>query len=93
MTELTKRSMSGLLGVVLALGALIFLPAWSVVFWQAWVYWLIVSGWLLFITAYFLKADPALVERRLRTRIVVGAVSWLESWWDTRTTVRTSDAT
>jgi protein-S-isoprenylcysteine O-methyltransferase Ste14 len=64
--DLARRSSRGLLGFVLALGALLFLPAWTLAFWQGWVYWLIFSGALLAITAYFLKTDPALVERRLR---------------------------
>jgi protein-S-isoprenylcysteine O-methyltransferase Ste14 len=59
-------AVSGLLGFVLVLAVLLFLRAWTVGFWQAWVYWLIVSGSPVFITTYFLKKDPGLLERRLR---------------------------
>jgi protein-S-isoprenylcysteine O-methyltransferase Ste14 len=59
-------AVSGLLGFVLVLAVLLFLRAWTVGFWQAWVHWLIVSGSPVFITTYFLKKDPGLLERRLR---------------------------
>jgi protein-S-isoprenylcysteine O-methyltransferase Ste14 len=41
-------------------------PAWTVDYWQAWVYWLLASASILFITLYFLRRDPQLMERRLR---------------------------
>ena len=33
--------------------------------WQAWLYWAIFFGATLFITLYFLRRDPQLIERRL----------------------------
>jgi protein-S-isoprenylcysteine O-methyltransferase Ste14 len=50
--------------VILAL--LLFLPAWSLHFWQAWIYWTLFSFAVLFLTLYFLKYDPALIERRMK---------------------------
>jgi len=44
---------------------LIFLPAWSLTFWQGWLYWQIFVASTVFITLYFLKESPALIERRL----------------------------
>jgi len=41
-------------------------PAWSLSFWQGWVYCLIFAGSQLGITLYFLRRDPALIERRMR---------------------------
>lgn len=46
--------------------ALLLAPAWSLIYWQAWVY-----GVVFFITTttigiYFLKRDPRVVERRMR---------------------------
>jgi len=64
--DLTKRAWSGLLSLLLAIGALMFLPAWSLAFWQGWVYWLVFSGSVLLITIYFLRHDPSLIERRLQ---------------------------
>ena len=43
-----------------AMWLLLFLPAWTLRYWQAWVYWLIYAG-----THYLLKHDPKLLERRL----------------------------
>ena len=50
----------------LALAVLIFSAAGTLAYWQGWVFWAIISGCVFAITAYFLKHDPALVERRLR---------------------------
>jgi len=44
---------------------LLFLPAWSLRFWEAWLYWLLFSASALILTLYFLKHDPQLIERRL----------------------------
>lgn len=51
---------------IVVFGALLFIPAGSLRFWQGWVYiatWC-VPGLLAF--AYFYKYDPQLIERRLR---------------------------
>jgi protein-S-isoprenylcysteine O-methyltransferase Ste14 len=48
-----------------ALAVLIFLPAWSLAFWQGWVYLAIFSTACLGITLYFLRCDPQLIESRL----------------------------
>jgi protein-S-isoprenylcysteine O-methyltransferase Ste14 len=45
--------------------ALLFPPAWTLRYWQAWVYWLIYAAMVVAGTHYFLKHDPKLVERRL----------------------------
>src|SRR4051794_5468814 len=65
MNELEKKSYAGLGKFVIALWMLLFLPALSLNYWQAWVYWAVFTAAVLIITYYFLKHDPALVERRL----------------------------
>lgn len=50
------------------LGLLFFLPAGSFNYWQAWLYILSLIIPMLFVLAYFLKHDPALLERRLRMK-------------------------
>jgi protein-S-isoprenylcysteine O-methyltransferase Ste14 len=62
---LSKRAWTGFVQFQAALALLIFLPAWSLRFWEAWVYWTVFSLCVLFITRYFLERDPALIERRL----------------------------
>ena len=49
-------------------GLIFFLPAGSFKFWQAWVYMGILLLPMFFVILYFLKKDPALLERRLRTK-------------------------
>jgi protein-S-isoprenylcysteine O-methyltransferase Ste14 len=62
---LTKRALLRLLWFQAALAVLLFLPAWSLRFWEAWGYWIIFSASSLGITLYFLQHDPALIERRM----------------------------
>jgi protein-S-isoprenylcysteine O-methyltransferase Ste14 len=47
-----------------ALLALILLPAWTLDYWQGWLFWAIFASAINFITIYFLRRDPALIERR-----------------------------
>jgi hypothetical protein len=65
LASLTRRTAQRLLAFLLALGVTIFLSAWSLDYWQAWVFLLIFSLSVTIITGYFLKTDPALIERRL----------------------------
>ena len=48
------------------LGVLLFVPAWSLDFWQAWIFALIVLASSSLIIVYLLKRDPKLIERRLK---------------------------
>lgn len=48
-----------------AMWLLLFLPAWTLRYWQAWVYWLIYAAISVAGTHYLLKHDPKLLERRL----------------------------
>ena len=49
----------------LFLAVLIFLAAGTPSYWQGWLFLANFCGWSAATTAYFLKRDPALVERRL----------------------------
>jgi protein-S-isoprenylcysteine O-methyltransferase Ste14 len=62
---LTRKALFGTAKVVILLGILLFVPAWSLHFWQAWIFWLVLSASGLLITFYFLKWDPSFIERRL----------------------------
>lgn len=50
------------------LAALLFIPAGSIHYWQAWVFIAVISWPMPFSSIYFMKRDPQLVERRLRTK-------------------------
>jgi protein-S-isoprenylcysteine O-methyltransferase Ste14 len=65
-SSLSRRAFEGLAQFLVALAAFIFLPAWSLRFWQGWLFWGVFSIAVTWITAYFLKRDPALIERRLK---------------------------
>jgi protein-S-isoprenylcysteine O-methyltransferase Ste14 len=65
MTSLFKRAFIGGISFQLVLAVLLFLPAWTLRFWQAWAYWILFCFCTLTMTPYFLKHDPQLVERRL----------------------------
>ena len=45
---------------------MLFLPAWSLRYWQGWIYWTEFSLLVIWISIYFLKKNPALIERRLK---------------------------
>ncbi len=66
MNQLSKKALTGIIKLDLALALLLFLPAWSARFWEAGVYLLLFSLSVVGITFYFLKRDPHLIERRLK---------------------------
>jgi protein-S-isoprenylcysteine O-methyltransferase Ste14 len=51
--------------LVTALAILLFAPAWTVDYWQAWVYLSVFAASSALITAYLWKKDRKLLERRL----------------------------
>lgn len=65
MNALTRKALTGFAQLEIILAALLFLPAWSIRFWEAWVYLGVFGACALLITFHFLKRDPALIERRL----------------------------
>lgn len=52
--------------IISVMGIIIFLPAGSFRFWQAWIWWLGFSVLTIFITVYFLKRSPELLSRRMK---------------------------
>jgi len=64
--------------------AFLFIPAGSVRYWQGWVFMALLFVPMPITSAYFLKRDPQLVERRLQTkeksreqRIIVRILQWV----------------
>jgi protein-S-isoprenylcysteine O-methyltransferase Ste14 len=53
---------------IVVLGLVFFLPAGTLAYWHAWVYCGILFIPMLFVFVYLLRNDPALLERRLRTK-------------------------
>jgi protein-S-isoprenylcysteine O-methyltransferase Ste14 len=59
------RAVAGSLVLLLLLGLAIFLPAGTVRYWQAWVYFAVFAVSVSLITAYLARYDRALLARRL----------------------------
>ena len=66
MNDLNKKAFGGLISVLLVMGALLFIPAWTLAYWQAWAFLAVFGGSALEITLYLMKKDPQLLERRMR---------------------------
>src|SRR5690349_20879070 len=56
---------TALIGVI-ALGLLLFLPAWTLAYWQAWVFIIVFVISTNIIGIYLSLNDPALLERRMK---------------------------
>ena len=65
MNNLNTKAWLGLIFVAVAMGLLLFVPAGTVHYWQAWAYLVVFFGASLLITLYLMKKDPALLKRRL----------------------------
>jgi protein-S-isoprenylcysteine O-methyltransferase Ste14 len=64
--RLVAKAFGGLVGLLLVMAALLFLPAWTIDFWQAWVFLAVFGVAALLITLYLMEKDPKLLERRVQ---------------------------
>jgi protein-S-isoprenylcysteine O-methyltransferase Ste14 len=60
------QALLSLVVLAVVMGLLLFIPAGTVHYWQAWVYLSIFIGASLLTTLYLMKRNPALLNRRLR---------------------------
>ncbi|MHB8383781.1 MAG: methyltransferase family protein [Candidatus Binataceae bacterium] len=65
MNDLNRKALGKLGSFLPVLAAAVFLAAWTLNYWQAWVFLAIFGGSSLAITAYLMKHDPKLLERRV----------------------------
>lgn len=65
MKNLNARAWLALAVLAVVMGLLLFVPAGTVHYWQAWAYLLIFTGASALITLYLMRKDPALLERRM----------------------------
>jgi protein-S-isoprenylcysteine O-methyltransferase Ste14 len=63
---LAARAARSLAFFMLFMAAILFAAAWTFAWWQAWLYLVVFGASVGFITVHFLKADPDLIERRLK---------------------------
>jgi protein-S-isoprenylcysteine O-methyltransferase Ste14 len=64
--NLAAKTWVSLVALTVVMGLLLFLPAGTLRYWQAWVYLGIFAGASGLISVYLLRKDPALLERRMR---------------------------
>ena len=67
MKSLAAKALVGFATRILLFGLLLFIPAWSVDFWQGWTVLALFVSCQLPTVVYFLRKDPRLVERRLKS--------------------------
>jgi protein-S-isoprenylcysteine O-methyltransferase Ste14 len=60
------KAFGGILVVVVVMAALLFVPAWTLDYWQAWTFLAVYFAGSVAITLYLMKKDPELLERRMR---------------------------
>lgn len=63
--DLKARTWLGFLVFAVVMGLLLFVPAGTAQYWEAWVYLAVFFGASLLETLYLMRHDPALLERRL----------------------------
>src|SRR5260221_7720168 len=65
---------------VIFVAVILFIPAGSLRYWQGWAFMAILFVPMPMTSAYFLKRDPQLVERRLRTEEKITAQKTIIRW-------------
>ncbi|WP_161596658.1 methyltransferase family protein [Chitinophaga vietnamensis] len=67
MAVIGTKTYRGVVKSIIVLGLLLFIPAGTLRYWPGWIYFIInaINIWLL--TYYFLKHDPALLQRRVNS--------------------------
>ena len=65
MTALNIKAFGGLLFVLLVMAALLFIPAWTLDYWQAWTFLAVYFSSSLAVTLYLMKRYPKLLARRM----------------------------
>jgi protein-S-isoprenylcysteine O-methyltransferase Ste14 len=61
-----KKAFGGLLQLIFFMAAALFIPAWTLNYWQAWVFLAVFFISVLAITIYLTNKDPKLLERRIK---------------------------
>jgi protein-S-isoprenylcysteine O-methyltransferase Ste14 len=65
MASLNVRAWLALAILALVMGLLVFVPAGTIDYWQAWLYFAAFFGGGALLTLYLMRRDPALLERRM----------------------------
>ncbi len=66
MNMLLLKAFAGLLFLFVAMAALLFVPAGTIDYWQAWTFLAVYFACSIALSLYLMIADPALMQRRMR---------------------------
>jgi len=66
--QIVKKTILIFLAAPILIGLLLFVPAGTTDYWQAWVYLGVLLIPMFFVMIYFLKNDPEFLERRFQTK-------------------------
>lgn len=66
MKHLVLKTISGFLILIITMGLLLFIPAWTVRYLQAWLYLFTFAVSTILITLYLFMNDPELLKRRVK---------------------------
>jgi protein-S-isoprenylcysteine O-methyltransferase Ste14 len=66
MNRLLLKAFAGLLFLFVAMAALLFVPAGTIDYWQAWMFLAVYFACSIALSLYLMIADPALMQRRMR---------------------------
>jgi protein-S-isoprenylcysteine O-methyltransferase Ste14 len=64
--DLNKKAVWGLLRLAVTMGLAVFLSAWTIYYWQAWVFLAVFFVSVSAITVYLIRQDSKLLERRVK---------------------------
>jgi protein-S-isoprenylcysteine O-methyltransferase Ste14 len=87
LSDIALRSIRRLAITVIVLGAILFLSAGSMRFWEAWFLLSLQAGFWTFFLIEFLRRDPQLLERRLKGKETEPEQKWFQRLWSGLTIV------
>ena len=64
--SITKQAVVGLIALAVVMWLALFLPSWTINYWQGWLYWAVFTASISVISVYFLKKDLTLIANRLK---------------------------
>src|ERR1700722_7130310 len=65
MSDLNTRAWAGMLFLIACVASMLFVPAKTLDYWQAWIFLVAFFAPVLAINLYLMKNDPRLLERRI----------------------------
>ncbi|MFH1284900.1 MAG: isoprenylcysteine carboxylmethyltransferase family protein [Candidatus Peregrinibacteria bacterium] len=66
LTKIRIKAILSLPAALIIIWAFLFLPAWSLDYWEGWLYSAVIMIPAVFTVIYFLKKDPEFLERRMK---------------------------